>query len=83
MGTFPSIPLVDGVTLASLRLGVRLWSMQLRPFGNTGLLVSPIGLGMAALGRPGYIKGDTVSRLLTLGEEAARYWAIRSQLPWN
>jgi aryl-alcohol dehydrogenase-like predicted oxidoreductase len=27
----------------------------LRPLGNTGLMVSPIGLGMAALGRPGYI----------------------------
>lgn len=25
------------------------------PFGQTGLLVTPIGLGMAALGRPGYI----------------------------
>lgn len=24
-------------------------------FGNTGLIVSPIGLGLAALGRPGYI----------------------------
>lgn len=29
--------------------------MQLREFGKTGLLVSPIGLGLAALGRPGYI----------------------------
>ena len=29
--------------------------MELRAFGNTGLKVSPIGLGMAALGRPGYI----------------------------
>ena len=29
--------------------------MGLRKLGNTGLLVSPIGLGMAALGRPGYI----------------------------
>lgn len=27
----------------------------MRAFGNTGLVVSPIGLGMAALGRPGYI----------------------------
>ena len=26
-----------------------------RPLGATGLLVSPIGLGLAALGRPGYI----------------------------
>jgi aryl-alcohol dehydrogenase-like predicted oxidoreductase len=26
-----------------------------KPFGNTGLQVTPIGLGLAALGRPGYI----------------------------
>jgi aryl-alcohol dehydrogenase-like predicted oxidoreductase len=29
--------------------------VKLRPFGDTGLSVSPVGLGMAALGRPGYI----------------------------
>ena len=29
--------------------------MDLRKLGSTGLLVSPIGLGLAALGRPGYI----------------------------
>jgi aryl-alcohol dehydrogenase-like predicted oxidoreductase len=29
--------------------------VELRAFGNTGLVVSRIGLGMAALGRPGYI----------------------------
>jgi aryl-alcohol dehydrogenase-like predicted oxidoreductase len=29
--------------------------VQTRPLGSTGLLVTPIGLGMAALGRPGYI----------------------------
>jgi len=29
--------------------------MELRNFGKTGLMVTPIGLGMAALGRPGYI----------------------------
>lgn len=29
--------------------------MELRPLGDSGLLVSPIGLGLAALGRPGYI----------------------------
>ncbi len=29
--------------------------MELRSLGSTGLLVSRIGLGMAALGRPGYI----------------------------
>jgi aryl-alcohol dehydrogenase-like predicted oxidoreductase len=29
--------------------------MQERKFGHTGLMVSPLGLGLAALGRPGYI----------------------------
>ncbi len=29
--------------------------MELRPLGKTGLNVTPIGLGLAALGRPGYI----------------------------
>lgn len=29
--------------------------MQPRPFNQTGLTVTPIGLGLAALGRPGYI----------------------------
>lgn len=29
--------------------------MELRPLGSTNLRVSPIGLGLAALGRPGYI----------------------------
>jgi aryl-alcohol dehydrogenase-like predicted oxidoreductase len=29
--------------------------MQKRKFGHTGLIVSPLGLGLAALGRPGYI----------------------------
>ncbi|MCI0396424.1 MAG: aldo/keto reductase [Chloroflexi bacterium] len=29
--------------------------MELRTLGNSGLTVSPIGLGLAALGRPGYI----------------------------
>lgn len=29
--------------------------MTLRPLGSAGLMVSPLGLGMAALGRPGYI----------------------------
>lgn len=28
---------------------------ELRPFGNTGLLVSRLGIGLAALGRPAYI----------------------------
>lgn len=29
--------------------------MELRPFGSTGFSVSPLGLGLAALGRPGYL----------------------------
>ena len=29
--------------------------MQQRTLGSTGLAVTPIGLGLAALGRPGYI----------------------------
>ncbi|HZY83632.1 MAG TPA: aldo/keto reductase [Gemmataceae bacterium] len=29
--------------------------MLTRPLGRTGLVVSPVGLGLAALGRPGYI----------------------------
>ena len=29
--------------------------MQLRPLGSTGLEVTPVGLGLAALGRPAYI----------------------------
>lgn len=29
--------------------------MQIKPFGSTGLSISPLGIGMAALGRPGYI----------------------------
>jgi aryl-alcohol dehydrogenase-like predicted oxidoreductase len=32
--------------------------MELRTLGSTGLLVSRMGLGMAALGRPGYINLD-------------------------
>lgn len=30
-------------------------AMELRPLGGTAALVSPLGLGLAALGRPGYI----------------------------
>ncbi|HEV2894576.1 MAG TPA: aldo/keto reductase, partial [Actinomycetota bacterium] len=29
--------------------------MPTRPLGSTGLQVSPVGLGLAALGRPAYI----------------------------
>ncbi len=36
----------------------------MRPLGSTGLAVTPIGLGLAALGRPGYI---TLGRAKDLG----------------
>ena len=40
--------------------------MELRPLGSTGLMVTPIGLGLAALGRPGYI---TLDRAKDLGSD--------------
>jgi aryl-alcohol dehydrogenase-like predicted oxidoreductase len=40
--------------------------MELRPLGSTGLRVMPIGLGLAAVGRPGYI---TVDREKDLGDD--------------
>jgi aryl-alcohol dehydrogenase-like predicted oxidoreductase len=40
--------------------------MELRPLGATGLRVTPIGLGLAALGRPGYI---TLDRATDLGAD--------------
>ena len=40
--------------------------MELRPLGATGLKVTPIGLGLAALGRPGYI---TLDRAKDLGRD--------------
>ena len=40
--------------------------MALRPLGSTGLRVTPIGLGLAALGRPGYI---TLDRAHDLGHD--------------
>src|ERR671915_482031 len=40
--------------------------MELRPLGRTGLTVTPLGLGLAAPGRPGYINlghgGDLAGR---------------------
>ncbi|TME47509.1 MAG: aldo/keto reductase, partial [Chloroflexi bacterium] len=40
--------------------------MALRPLGLTGLRVTPIGLGLAALGRPGYL---TLDRAHDLGHD--------------
>src|SRR5688500_10857089 len=61
-GTALQVP-VKKALVSCLRLLCSLFSvlcsridhMQLRTLGATGLLVSPIGLGLAALGRPGYI----------------------------
>ncbi len=38
-------------------------AMQLRPLGLSGLAVTPLGLGLAALGRPGYITLDHAADL--------------------
>jgi aryl-alcohol dehydrogenase-like predicted oxidoreductase len=40
--------------------------MELRSLGSSGLTVTPIGLGLAALGRPGYI---TLDRAQDLGKD--------------
>jgi len=40
--------------------------MELRPLGSSGLRVTPIGLGLAAVGRPGYI---TLDREKDLGND--------------
>src|SRR2546423_13927946 len=40
--------------------------MRLRPLGASGLQVTPVGLGLAALGRPGYI---TLDRAHDLGDD--------------
>jgi aryl-alcohol dehydrogenase-like predicted oxidoreductase len=40
--------------------------MELRPLGCAGLMVTPIGLGLAAVGRPGYI---TLDREKDLGND--------------
>jgi aryl-alcohol dehydrogenase-like predicted oxidoreductase len=45
--------------------------MELRTLGSTGLLVSRMGLGMAALGRPGYINLDHALDLAGSYVEAA------------
>jgi aryl-alcohol dehydrogenase-like predicted oxidoreductase len=44
-------------------------SMELRTLGSTGLAVSRLGLGMAALGRPGYIN---LQHAEDLGEESSK-----------
>jgi aryl-alcohol dehydrogenase-like predicted oxidoreductase len=49
--------------------------LGLRSLGTTGLIVSPIGLGLAALGRPGYINlghADDLERSIGVAAMAAR-----------
>lgn len=44
-----------GLFLFLRRLNESEFEMDLTEFGSTGLKVTPVGLGLAALGRPGYI----------------------------
>ncbi len=49
--------------------------MDLRPLGSSGLAVTPIGLGLAAIGRPGYItlgRGEDFAGARTPGEMRRR-----------
>src|SRR5262249_38174650 len=53
--------------------------MTIRPLGRTGLVVSRIGLGLAALGRPGYINvghGDDLGHQYDVTEMEARCHAV-------
>jgi aryl-alcohol dehydrogenase-like predicted oxidoreductase len=45
--------------------------MEIRTLGSTGLMVSRMGLGMAALGRPGYINLEHAADLARDYDEAA------------
>jgi aryl-alcohol dehydrogenase-like predicted oxidoreductase len=45
--------------------------MELRTLGSTGLVVSRMGLGMAALGRPGYINLEHAGDLARNYDKAA------------
>jgi aryl-alcohol dehydrogenase-like predicted oxidoreductase len=53
--------------------------MTFRRLGSTSILVSPIGLGMAALGRPGYINLGHAADLAhgySIGEMQAHAWSV-------
>ena len=52
--------------------------MELRPLGNTGLSVTPIGLGLAALGRPAYINGGREQDRGTPGDRSIEAMEARS-----
>jgi aryl-alcohol dehydrogenase-like predicted oxidoreductase len=52
---------------------------ELRTLGRTGALVSPIGLGLAALGRPGYINlghGDDLGGRTDVGAMERNAWSV-------
>ncbi len=53
--------------------------MILRPFGASDYMVTPLGLGMAALGRPGYITlghGDDLNQAYEVAEMARHAHAV-------
>ncbi len=59
--------------------------MNYVPFGNTGLIVSKIGLGLAALGRPGYINlghGEDLNFQYSIGAMEQRTHSILD-LAWS
>lgn len=52
---------------------------RLRPLGRTGLQVSPLGLGLAALGRPGYLNlghADDLGEDRSVDALRARAWEV-------
>ncbi|MCB0130915.1 MAG: hypothetical protein KDD78_08710, partial [Caldilineaceae bacterium] len=53
--------------------------MQRKPLGKTGLLATPIGLGLAALGRPGYINlghGDDLAHQYDVAAMEAHAFSV-------
>jgi len=82
----------DHQLLTRLNIDLTPISMKHRALGNSHLSVTPVGLGLAALGRPGYINLGAVAvkwndslaeQLDALVETPETYWHIRSQLAWN
>ncbi|HEY8338570.1 MAG TPA: aldo/keto reductase, partial [Egibacteraceae bacterium] len=54
-------------------------ALPLRPLGSTALQVSPLGLGLAALGRPGYLNlghADDLGRDRSVEALRARAWEV-------
>ena len=53
--------------------------MQRKPLGKTGLLATPVGLGLAALGRPGYINlghGDDLAHQYDVAAMEAHAFSV-------